>query len=213
MADNRNGHNGNNQGGNRGDNPPLRPEKLAVPPGLYGVEIKLPHNRNFIFGPTKTRMRGRYESAAVAGFNTAEALGKLFRTFPVIRGMCIEVNTADRTLRIYDPYRETEQGRREWKQLSELIAAVPVVGSMHMEPQEEYLIEGESVTDDKIKDWMYECVQIMHKAPGKNKAIPLTGEGYRTWPTLDEVRKMPGGRWNNRFTERGWNRPELVDVV
>lgn len=187
---------------NRSDREPSK----KFPIGKFGLEVALRNNQQPIFGPTQTKLRGRFSASNVVGFSMSEQLSRLIQKFPVIKGLFIEIDTAERTLRIYDPYRGTEQGAREWKELSKLIDDVPVVGSYGMQPYEELLIKGELATDNKLKDWFYTCCKWV----ANGKAIPFDGDGYSKWPDPKDVDRMPGSRVTNRFGELGWNRRELV---
>ncbi len=162
--------------------------------GKFGMEFALPRNGNAYWPLTLETLRGRWESSYVSGQSPSEQIGRLHQSFPVIRGVCIEVDTVKRRARIFDPYAPGEEEADKWEKLNLLVESVPVAGKLGMEPMRS--VETKEMSADQLKDWMYQC----RKHIEGGKAIPLTGKGYREWPSLDDVKKMPGKCRANFYT-------------
>jgi hypothetical protein len=160
---------------------------MAVRPGKYGIEFAAKRNGTILWPLDFETYRGRWDSSYVSGQSPSEGMGAIHRAFPVIRGICVEVDTAERVVRIFDPYAPGEVDEAKWSALSKTLKGLPGgLGKTNWAPMEAKVIK--NLTADQLKDWMYQC---RHHAD-IGKAEPLTDRGYSSWPSQDEIAKMPG---------------------
>lgn len=158
----------------------------------YIIEIAGRNNERHCFGPTGQTLRGRYDFSNVTHRDKSEAMKAMSRV-GVIQGICIELDTERAVGRVFDPLRETEEGRKKWSEVLAVIREYPFEfgNSTQLMETEDY----RELSIDDVKTWMYE----MRKAVDGGIARMI---GEAKLPTLADIRtKIPGKRvrdiWNS----------------
>ncbi len=165
---------------------------------MFEIEIAGPNNENHQFGPTKHILRGRWSAHHVAEFSKHDALNRIHKIAPVIPGMRVRVEKVkggSYTCSIYDPLRDTDEGRALWEKLRPACEGTPFF------PGKGKIELPESVTfpmcdHDTVKTWMYAMVRVVDAGYGiiTKESNPL--------PTLEQVKAMPGRRRREHFAMR-----------
>lgn len=160
----------------------------TVPLGVFEVEIAGPENEEWLFPPTQERLRGRYDALNVSHLDPGERLRALHKIAPSIPGLYLRVDTRKKTVAIVDPLRETDEGRRLWDAIKSQVSMID--SSSNIEPWKTRLIElrDSEGCDDTLKNWMHWI------ARGIGDGICRATSRSDKWPTLSEIKSMPGRR-------------------
>lgn len=148
------------------------------------IEAEGELNRSTLFRPTMSKLRGAWLGANVPGVDCHQSLAQLMAKVPRIPGHRVSVNLETRTLRVYDPLHETDEGKAIWAQIK------PVLDSEanydKMQP-----VEGTTITEatnDQIKTWLWNMRDLVDS---KCAVVPI---GSSILPSKDEINAMPGAR-------------------
>ncbi len=158
---------------------------------IFEIEIASERNHSYSFAPTLEVLRGRWASANVAHLEPGAVLRQVHQAAPIIPGMRVRVDVANRTLTVYDPLKETEEGQKIWARISAIFEQNEEVFGADIKPVDSSRVE---FSVDAVKEWLY----WMRRAINAGHAIK-TPESSEI-PTLEEVKKLPGKRqaepWN-----------------
>lgn len=158
----------------------------------YIIEIAGRNNERHCFGPTGQTLRGRYDFSNVTHRDKSEAMKAMSRV-GVIQGICVELDTDKGLGRVFDPLRETEEGRKKWTEVLAVLREYQFeFGNVTqlMETQ-----EYRDLSQDDVKTWMYEMRKVVDG--GCARVISES-----KLPSLADIRtKVPGKRirdiWNS----------------
>lgn len=164
----------------------------------YIIEIAGPRNERHCFGPIGQTLRGRYDFSNIAHRDKSESMKALSRV-SVIPGICVELDTDKAIGRVFDPLRETEEGRRKWAEISAVVREYQFEfgnATQLMETQ-----EYSELSQDDIKTWMFEMRKVVDAGYAR-----MISEAKL--PSSVEIRtKVPGKRvrdiWNSGEQTRG----------
>jgi hypothetical protein len=150
------------------------------------IEVASELNNTLLFGPLgNMEVRGRWDFNHVAGRFTHDSMKALNKATSVIPGECLAVDPKARTCRLFDPLRETPQGRKIWQAIKPIIeryASHFECGTSLREP-----IVYTDCDEDRMKTWLY----YMRRAVDSGLAVVV---GNRELPTLEEIKALPGRR-------------------
>lgn len=153
----------------------------------FVIEIDGPKNENVLFAPVQSFpfLRGRWAAFRVAHRNKSEVMGQMSR-IESIPGICVELDTDKRQGRIFDPLRETDEGRKIWREVQAVIRDFPSFFGNPREPWPETIHD--RLTPDNIKTWLWSMSNLV--AAGQARVVG----GSDPMPSPEDVRKMPGKR-------------------
>jgi hypothetical protein len=179
--------------------------------GRIVIEVCGPRNEQLAFPMMAGQdgnggLRGRWSAAAVAYADKSEGM-KAMSAVSIIPGIHIWLDVKERKAGIYDPLRDTDDGRRVWADVKRILDRYSFAFGGPFEPWQP--VTRENLTIDDIKDWAFH----MRTALDGNLAQYVPGSDQL--PTIDKIRSMPGRRhadmWNTG--RMGQEIPLWVDVV
>lgn len=157
--------------------------------GKVVIELGDDRNRMIVFGPTKEKLRGRWDKANLRGDEVTEQMEYI----PTIPGLHIELDGRKRQARIYDPltlpqYKRTlEQARKGHRHVLKRDA----------HPDDERVKE--KMTDTDIKTWLYHMRRLVDGTPpvddpvtGRTTGGPQAHLVEGTLPSYEEIEALPG---------------------
>lgn len=151
----------------------------------YTIEVAGPHNEYLLFQPTHERLRGRWDNALVGHRDKGEMMKGLSRVH-IIPGLYISLDTDKREGCRFDPLNTTEEGKRIWEQVSQVVREHKTEFGGEQKPWEPALYR--DLTADQIKDWLWAMTSAF------NAGYVRLVAGSPPLPTLDQIRKLPGKR-------------------
>jgi hypothetical protein len=169
----------------------------------YTIESASAKNRRHLFAPLGQTLRGRWTIAATAGLATSSALATLHANAPEIPGIHVTLDTDKRSARVWDPLKETADGRAIWARIEPVLQQNPT-DLPQGKPWPETTRENLSVND--LKTWLFCMRSAVDAGHARMVGTPL--------PSLEEIRAMPGARDNKLGTHVQYQDKErYVDVV
>lgn len=171
----------------------------------YCIEFAQKGNNNILWPLTLEVFRGRWDAAYVSGAAISDGMMQLHRKFPIIRGICVEVDEANKLARVFDPYDANESNGKEWQKLSAALAGVPLVGESRFSPlaEQKYKLDA-----NKLKEWLYE----MRRHVDAGLAVEVMERGYSSLPELEEIDMMSGKRRLNPYSAHHGSPVEFEQV-
>lgn len=150
------------------------------------IEMTAPRSRRVIFKPNESKpLRSRWNHAAASRQGSASAsLTELMAVAPDIPGMAIALDVKNRIGKVFDPLRETEDGRAIWSRMKPVLDANPDLCGPDTQPQKTSMRE--NMDEDAMKTWLWE----MRKLVDSGVATVVSGQ----MPEKEQIRKLPGKR-------------------
>lgn len=137
-------------------------------------------------------LRGRWSSSVVAYADKSEAL-KSMSSVPIIPGIHIWLDVRERKAGIYDPLRDTDEGRRIWTDVKKILDRYAFAFGGPYAPWEP--VTQDNLTIDDIKGWAF------HMRTALDGGLAQYVPGSEQLPTIDKIKAMPGKRkadpWNS----------------
>jgi hypothetical protein len=161
---------------------------------IITIEVANSKNCSVMFGGTSQRLRGRWTASNIVRSDMHDALKRLSE-IPVIPGIRIQIDFNERVCRIYDPLKETEEGRKIWKEVSVVMSQFKeLFGGAPMQPWDEQRIKNASHSD--LKSWLY----WMRRLHDIDHAVLVESESnVSEMPSLEKIATLPGRRIRSPF--------------
>jgi hypothetical protein len=175
------------------DKAEVKAETRTMPRFDFVIEFNDGHNRNLMWTPEKTSMRGGWSRSVLANVSTDDN----FADMPDLPGQCLKLHSGERTLKIYDPL-----GLEANAALLAKAAKVNEV-CFGTKPGPAPTIEKRNLSDDQIKSNAYWARRMLDMG----QVILRHGR----IPEMREIEAMPGevpiGIFNNKASALKEPRP------
>lgn len=167
--------------------PPGKPPKGAAEPApgetqyhAFCIQISGPRNENVVCPFDRQKARGKWSKD---GYGTAEP-GEAVRKMPTIPGICFLVNTAQRTIRRFDPLGQPANANL-LKKISRIMGIMQEADGLQAKPEDTKVWT--ECTDEELKNFTFWC-RKMFDLKLCEMVKPEGGEP----PTFKEIQLMPG---------------------
>lgn len=158
---------------------------------IFTIEVNNSTNGGHVWMITKDNLRGRWDFGRTAHRNisqSAEGTKQLARVVRTIPGMFIQVDTEKWIGRIFDPLKETEEGREIFAKITQVYKQYESefgLGRVGLVDAREFVFNDAN----ELKEWMYR----MRQAVDSKNASAVGDE----MPSIRDIEKAPGGILNN----------------
>lgn len=183
----------------------------------YGIEMAGANNDQIFFNPLQEAFRGRYDSSKVAGVGMNAGLGNIIRAAPVIPGMYLVLDVAEKTLTIFDPLNTTADGKQIWAKIKPILdqnrnalgGPYAPIETRTVKIDEQH--QSEMTEDDAVKNYAWCMRQLVDGGNarvlsefGNFAELPSAKEIDETWPGR-RLRDYGYGRYSGATGERADN--------